>query len=88
MKIIIDRRIYDDACISKALYSLSSVYSFSRSLDNNIESVEVISKSKQAIDETLIIDTLNDFKLRGIINKETKEIKTILFAKAFGDLDE
>lgn len=88
MKIIIDRRIYDDACISKALYSLSGVYSFSRSLDNNIESVEVISKSKQAIDETLIIDTLNDFKLRGIINKETKEIKTILFAKAFGDLDE
>ncbi|MDD6471839.1 MAG: His-Xaa-Ser system protein HxsD [Bacteroidales bacterium] len=88
MTITIDRQIYDDVCISKAIYSLSDTYTFSRSLDNNLEIIEVTSKAGQNIDESKIFDVLNDFKLRGIINKETKDIKTILFAKAFGDLDE
>ena len=88
MAITIDRQIYDDVCISKAIYSLSDTYTFSRSLDNNLEIIEVTSKAGQNIDESKFFDVLNDFKLRGIINKETKDIKTILFAKAFGDLDE
>ena len=88
MTITIDSQIYDDVCISKAIYSLSDTYTFSRSLDNNLEIIEVTSKAGQNIDESKIFDVLNDFKLRGIINKETKDIKTILFAKAFGDLDE
>lgn len=88
MTITIDRQIYDDVCISKAIYSLSDTYTFSRSLDDNLEIIEVTSKAGQNIDESKFFDVLNDFKLRGIINKETKDIKTILFAKAFGDLDE
>ena len=31
---------------------------------------------------------LNDYKLREQIDKETKDIKTILYAKAFGEFDE
>ncbi len=31
---------------------------------------------------------LNDFKLREIISIETKNIRTILYAKAFGEFDE
>lgn len=88
MTITVDRQIYDDPCISKAIYSLSDIYTFSRTLDNNLEIIEVGSKTGQNIDESKFFDVLNDFKLRGIINKETKDIKTILFAKAFGDLDE
>lgn len=88
MTITVDRQIYDDVCISKAIYSLSDMYTFSRSLDNDLEIIEVVSKAGQNIDESKFFDVLNDFKLRGIINKETKDIKTILFAKAFGDLDE
>lgn len=88
MTITVDRQIYDDLCISKAIYSLSDIYTFSRTLDNNLEIIEVVSKTDQNIDESKFFDVLNDFKLRGIINKETKDIKTILFAKAFGDLDE
>ena len=88
MTITVDRQIYDDVCISKAIYSLSDMYTFSRSLDNDLEIIEVVSKTGQNIDESKFFDVLNDFKLRGIINKETKDIKTILFAKAFGDLDE
>lgn len=88
MTITVDRQIYDDVCISKAIYSLSDIYTFSRSVDNNVEVIEVISKIGQDVNESKIFDVLNDFKLRGIINKETKDIKTILFVKAFGDLDE
>lgn len=88
MIITVDRQIYDDECISKAIYLLSDRYAFSRSLDNNREIIEITSKTCQDIDESKFFDVLNDFKLRGIINKETKDIKTILFAKAFGDLDE
>ena len=88
MIITVDRQIYDDECILKAIYLLSDRYAFSRSLDNNREIIEITSKTCQDIDESKIFDVLNDFKLRGIINKETKDIKTILFAKAFGDLDE
>ena len=88
MTITVDRQIYDDVCISKAIYSLSDMYTFSRSLDNDLEIIEVVSKTGQNIDESKFFDVLNDFKLRGIINKETKDIKTILFAKAFGDWDE
>lgn len=88
MTITVDRQIYNDLCISKAIYSLSDIYTFSRTLDNNLEIIEVVSKTGQNIDESKFFDVLNDFKLRGIINKETKDIKTILFAKAFGDLDE
>ena len=64
------------------------MYTFSRSLDNDLEIIDVPSKTGQDIDESKFFDVLNDFKLRSIINKETKDIKTILFAKAFGDLDE
>lgn len=88
MTITVDRQIYDDVCISKAIYSLSDMYTFSRSLDNDLEIIDVTSKIGQDFDECKFFDALNDFKLRGIINNETKDIKTILFAKAFGDLDE
>ena len=68
MTITVDRQIYDDLCISKAIYSLSDIYTFSRTLDNNLEIIEVVSKTGQNIDEPKFFDVLNDFKLRGIIN--------------------
>ena len=35
-----------------------------------------------------IINTLNDFKLRCTIEEETKDIRTIIYAKAFADYTE
>lgn len=84
----VDRKIYDDVCISKAIYSLSDKYTFSRSLKNDIEYLEVSSKTADCVQESIVLDSLNDFKLRGIVETETKDIRTILFAKAFGDIDE
>ena len=35
-----------------------------------------------------IMEVLNDYKLRQIIENETHDIRTILYIKAFGDIDE
>lgn len=37
--------------------------------------------------EITFLDKLNDYILRGIIAEETKDIRTILYAKAFADDD-
>ena len=87
MKITVDKSIYSDACISKTIYSLSDRFSFERVSRDNIEVVTIHEKGDIRMSESLFWDTLNDFKLRDIISRETKDIRTILFAKAFSDFD-
>lgn len=91
MELKIDRNIYSDACISKAVYSLSKDYSIRRTLENNVETFSVTSlgeEKEQSLIETQIFNTLNDFKLRQVIEDETHDIRTILYAKAFADFDD
>ena len=38
--------------------------------------------------QNLLFTTLNDYKLRQIIEEETHDIRVILYAKAFSDFDE
>ena len=86
MKIIVDRNIYSDSVISKVVYWLSSEYVIKRLSDTNNENIEINVDSKNAEKiETKFFQMLNDYKLREVIAKETKEIKTILYAKAFAD---
>ena len=90
MTITIDRRIYNDSVISKAIYWLSGDYLIVRSLlDNNTESVTITMKSgtdtSETELETRLMQALNDFKLRQIVADETRNIKTILYAKAFAE---
>lgn len=87
----VDRRIYSNECIANTMYWLSSSYSCKRSLESNdFESIEILSKAES--DETkleeLFWDSLNDYNLRDIISKETKDIRTILYAKAFAECDD
>ena len=35
-----------------------------------------------------VFNTLNDYKLRQVIEDETHDIRTILYAKAFADFDD
>lgn len=92
MKIQIDRNIYSDSCIDKAIYNLSDRFSISRSLISpTLEELSVVVKGSNYNDtmiEGAVIDVLNDFKLRDTIEKETHEIRVILYAKAFGDFDD
>lgn len=89
MTIEIDRRIYNDSVISKAIYWLSGDYLIVRSLLNDItESISITAKSCSINEQELevkLLQTLNDFKLRQIVADETRDIKTILYAKAFAE---
>jgi His-Xaa-Ser system protein HxsD len=87
----IDRRIYSDGVISKVAYWLSRDYQVTRSLvgDETEELHLTYLVSGVLLSEEdcakVVWPMLNDFKLREIISVETKEIKTILYAKAFAD---
>lgn len=89
MTIKIDRRIYNDSVISKAIYWLSGDFIIIRSiLDNNTESLSITANNAKIAEDaikTKLMQTLNDFKLRQIVADETRDIKTILYAKAFAE---
>ena len=84
---IVDKRIYNDACISKAVYHLSNEMVITRSyISDNEELLDIrCDKESEAMAEERLINVLNDYKLRTIIETETHDIKTILYAKAFVD---
>lgn len=91
MLIRIDKRIYSDNCIAKAVYSLSDIYVAQRAFISDEEEIVDIVPKQSTPDETIKADLLcrlNDYKLRSIIEKETHEIRTILYAKAFTDCND
>lgn len=89
MDITIDRSIYSDACISKAIYSLSRDYVINRSLNGSVETLHVKALTDDNRNaEVAVLTALNDYKLRQIIEDETHDIRTILYAKAFADFDD
>ena len=92
MKVRIDKNTYSDSCISKSVYALAYKYTILRSVDGQDEildaqPVEQENKSEDLIRKD-IINTLNDFRLRCIIEEETRDIRTIIYAKAFADYTE
>ena len=92
MEIKIDHNIYSDSVISKVVYWLSGEYTIERSLEGNMDVLSFSSRKNFPVDEEDIHDRiyqmLNDQKLRDIIEVETKDIRTILYAKAFADFDD
>lgn len=91
MEITLDRSIYSDQCISKAVYNLSSHYVIRRSLNGTSETLHItpIQADKNAADISKhVMGVLNDYKLRQIIEDETHDIRTILYVKTFGDFEE
>lgn len=88
MTLQIDRNIYSDSCISKVVYWFSDQYTIERRIEGEIEILAIERVKDESSFKSLFFEKLNDFKLREIINIETKDIRTILYAKAFGDFDE
>ena len=87
----VDRRIFDDECIASTLYWLSSKYVCKRNLESDCFEIIELLPISETKDEAVEIDfwgNLNDQKLRGIIARETKDIKTVLYAKAFSESEE
>lgn len=88
MELRIDRKVYSDSCLSKVIYLLSDSFSIERMREDDFDLLKITPTSDKCFDSNGFWNQLNDFKLREIINKETKDIRTILYAKAFGDFDE
>ena len=92
MTLIIDKRVYNDSVISKVVYWMSGDYKIVRtSLDESSEQIELIAtnaESSESLVEEKFFQLLNDFKLRQIVADETRDIKTILYAKAFAEDEE
>ena len=88
MTLRIDRKIYPDSCISKVVYWLSNQYTTERRLEGDEELLSIDGEINEDQLRKTILEKLNDYKLRGIIDAETKDIRTILYAKAFGEFDD
>lgn len=88
MTLDIDRNIFSDSCISTVVYWFSNQYTIQRSLQESIETLTIDNVSDEKQFRLEFFQKLNDYKLREQIDKETKDIKTILYAKAFGEFDE
>ena len=72
MTLRIDRKIYPDSCISKVVYWLSDQYTIERRLEGDEELLSIDGEIDQDLLRKTILEKLNDYKLRGIIDAETK----------------
>jgi His-Xaa-Ser system protein HxsD len=70
------------------VYWLSDQYSIERQLEGDEELLSMDVEINEDQLRKTILEKLNDYKLREIIEQETKDIRTILYAKAFGDFDD
>lgn len=88
MTVKVDKRIYSDSVISKAVYWLSGDFTIARRLISDyVEEITATTPSDNVDSDfqTRFTQLLNDFKLRQIVADETRDIKTILYAKAFAE---
>jgi His-Xaa-Ser system protein HxsD len=89
----IDRQIYDDAVISKAIYWHTADFVITRKVNANAETITFQTKKNELSEfekENALQkfnQDLNDYKLRQIIEQETNDIRTILYVKAFANND-
>lgn len=91
----VDLSIFNERVLSKVIYCLSGDYLvYQQNLENNIQFIMLEKKQgilssdefqllKQKINQLLI-----DYKNRDIINLETKNIRDILYVKAFNNNDD
>jgi His-Xaa-Ser system protein HxsD len=95
VQLIIDPLIFNDTVITKTFYWIQSDYLiyWSSLVDKNQNIT--LEKKSGLIDETdffklknQISQNLIDFKNRDIVNQETKNIRDILYVKAFANGDD
>lgn len=88
----IDRTIFTDEVISKAVYWEANKYIVTRQLNGNAETLCFEPKPNYQEEENALKDRfltrLNDFKVQQIVNDETKDLRTILYIKAFANNDD
>ena len=88
----VDRSLFSDEVISKAVYWETNLYIVIRQLNGNTETISFEPKPNCKEEENAFkerfITRLNDFKVQQIVNDETKDLRTILYIKAFANNDD
>lgn len=86
----IDLCVYEEKIITKVLYWLSAEYTIETSKEQNcykviLESTRSVNwaQEKQRISQQFV-----DYQMRSIIQEETRDIRNILYIKAFANLDD
>ena len=88
---LVDKKIFSDEVLSKVLYWFSTDFIISRnSISDSVEKITLhLIKSDGIIDkdslQLQLSQNFTDYKLREIIQKETKDIRNILYIKAFAN---
>lgn len=92
---LVDIQIYNDTVTSKVLYWLTDLYLINRkTLTDTIQSIELRKKdgifTQEEVDqlERKINQDFIDYKVRDIVGQETRNIRDILYVKAFANNDE
>jgi len=91
--IVVDKKIYNDAVISKAVYWHTENFVIDRIVSANSETITFLAKKNEfsEAEKEKVLQKINqdlhDYKLRQIIGQETKDIRTILYVKAFANND-
>lgn len=92
---VIDTSIYNENVISKVLYWLIDLFFIERKNINNDNQQILLEKKKGLISETDFVQIREklsqdfiDFKTRDIVNRETQNIRDILYVKAFANNDD
>ena len=88
----LDRTIFSDEVISKAVYWETNQYIVSRQLNGTTETLTFeptsqCTENEAALKERLLT-RLNDFKVQQVVDNETKDLRTILYVKAFANNDD
>lgn len=90
--VCIDRTLFSDEVISKAVYWETNQYIVTRQLNGNAETLCFEPKPNCQEEENALkerfLTRLNDFKVQQIVNDETKDLRTILYIKAFANNDD
>ena len=88
----IDRAIFTDEVISKAVYWETNQYIVSRQLNGTTDTLSFEPKplctENEAVLKERFLTRLNDFKVQQIVDNETKDLRTILYVKAFANNDD
>jgi His-Xaa-Ser system protein HxsD len=86
----IDSDIYSKVVVTKVVYWLSRDFTIMQSKEDKDWVLSLESQTAVTWDEVKkhLSQLLNDFQMREVITAETKDIRNILFIKAFANVEE
>ena len=86
----IDSNIYSKEVVAKASYWLSRDFTIMQHMDGNNLIISLERHNAVAWDEVKkrLSQLLTDFQMREVITTETKDIRNILYIKAFANVEE